>query len=269
MKLENYDARNFGWKLEGELGVITLDRPAKKNALTFEAYAELRDVYSALTSAKNVKAVVITGAEGNFCSGGDVMEIIGPLTKMAMPELLAFTRLTGSVVLAMQRCPQPIVAAVEGVCVGAGAILAMAADLRVASSDAKTGFVFSKVGLAGCDMGACAMLPRIIGRGRAAELLFTGRTMSAEEGRQWGFYNHVTEAGKALDAALAIAESLAAGPTFAHAVTKRMLNQEWNMDFEEAIESEAQAQAICMSTQDFERAYQAFRKKVTPEFRGD
>lgn len=269
MNFENYDARNFRWKLEGGIGVLTLDRPAKKNALTFEAYTELHDVFAALAMERGVKAVVITGAGGNFCSGGDVMEIIGPLTKMAMPQLLSFTRLTGSVVLAMQRCPQPIVAAVEGVCVGAGAILAMAADLRVASTKARTGFVFSKVGLAGCDMGACAMLPRIIGRGRAAELLFTGRMLSAQEGQQWGFYNHVAEAGETLDAALEVARKLASGPTFAHGVTKTMLNQEWNMGLDEAIESEAQAQAICMSTDDFERAYHAFCNKVTPKFSGD
>lgn len=269
MQFKNHEARNFRWNVESQVGLITLDRPAKKNALTFEAYAELRDVFDALAEAEDIKAVVMTGTGANFCSGGDVMEIIGPLTKMEMPELLSFTRLTGSVVVAMQRCPQPIVAAVEGICVGAGAILAMASDLRVASSKAKTGFVFSKVGLAGCDMGACAMLPRIIGRGRAAELLFTGRMMSAGEGQQWGFYNLVTQPGDAFSAALDFARALSSGPTFAHGVTKRMLNQEWSMSLEEAIESEAQAQAICMSTKDFERAYQAFRNKLTPEFRGN
>lgn len=259
--------RHFGWRVEGKVGVLTLDRPEKKNPLTFESYAELRDLFQSLCGENAVKSVVLTGAGGNFCSGGDVHEIIGPLTKMDLPGLLAFTRMTGDVVKAMRHCPQPVVAAVEGVCAGAGAILAMASDLRYAAPSAKTAFLFVRVGLAGADMGACAMLPRIVGQGRAAELLFTGRSMSAEEGLAWGFYNGLADAPLAV--ALETAKGLAAGPTFAHGVTKKMLHQEWDAGIDESIEMEAQAQAICMQTNDFRRAYEAFAQKKKPLFEGD
>jgi enoyl-CoA hydratase/carnithine racemase len=259
--------RHFQWRTEGKVGVLTLNRPERKNPLTFESYAELRDWFHELKTNPSVKAVVMTGAGGNFCSGGDVHEIIGPLTKMAMPQLLEFTRMTGDVVKAMRHCPQPVIAAVDGVCAGAGAILAMAADLRIASPGARVAFLFVRVGLAGCDMGACAMLPRIIGQGRAAELLYTGRSMSAEEGAAWGFFNRVVE--PSLPAALALAQELAAGPTLAHAMTKTMLHQEWNIGLDEAIEMEAQAQALLMKTKDFHRAYEAFAAKKKPAFQGD
>jgi enoyl-CoA hydratase/carnithine racemase len=259
--------KHFLWKAEGKVGVITLNRPEKKNPLTFESYAELRDFFSSLKGEKEIKTVVLSGAGGNFCSGGDVHEIIGPLTKMKMPQLLEFTRMTGDVVKAMRHCPQPVIAAVEGVSAGAGAILAMAADLRYASRDAKVAFLFTRVGLAGCDMGACAMLPRIVGQGRAAELLYSGRSMSAEEGLAWGFFNRVGE--RALDLAMQTAKELAAGPTFAHGMTKTMLHQEWNAGVDEAIEMEAQAQAVCMQTRDFRRAYEAFAAKKKPVFEGD
>ena len=263
--------RHFLWREEGEkrakVGVITLNRPERKNPLTFESYAELRDLFLALQSEKTIKAVVVGGAGGNFCSGGDVHEIIGPLTKMTMPELLAFTRMTGDVVKAMRHCPQPVIAAVDGVCAGAGAILAMACDLRYGAPSAKVAFLFVRVGLAGCDMGACAMLPRIIGQGRAAELLYTGRSMSAEEGLAWGFFNRVGE--KVLDISMETAQDLAAGPTAAHAMTKKMLHQEWNAGVDEAIEMEAQAQAILMQNKDFRRAYEAFAAKRKPAFEGD
>ena len=259
--------KHFRWHLDGKVGVVTLDRPEKKNPLTFESYAELRDHFRALQHSKDVKAVVVAGAGGNFCSGGDVHEIIGPLTKMAMPELLQFTRMTGDLVKAMRHCPQPVVAAVDGVCAGAGAIVAMASDLRYASPAAKTAFLFVRVGLAGADMGACTMLPRIIGQGRAAELLFTGRSMSADEGLAWGFFNGVS--ASPLEKAMETAKELATGPTFAHAMTKKMLHQEWNAGIDEAIEMEAQAQAICMQTNDFRRAYEAFAAKKKPEFKGD
>ena len=261
------EPKHFLWRREGKVGVIALNRPERKNPLTFESYAELRDLFHALKSEPTVKAVVITGQGGNFCSGGDVHEIIGPLTKMAMPELLAFTRMTGDVVKAMRHCPQPLVAAVDGVCAGAGAILAMACDLRVGSPAASTAFLFVRVGLAGCDMGACAMLPRIIGQGRAAELLYTGRSMSAEEGLAWGFFNRLAE--PPLLAAMELARSLAEGPAAAHAMTKTMLHQEWNAGVDEAIEMEAQAQAILMQNQDFRRAYEAFAAKRKPQFEGD
>jgi enoyl-CoA hydratase/carnithine racemase len=227
----------------------------------------LRDLFTSLNTEQSVRSIVITGAGGNFCSGGDVHEIIGPLTKMTMPELLAFTRMTGDVVKAMRHCPQPVIAAVEGVCAGAGAILAMACDLRYAAPSAKVAFLFVRVGLAGCDMGACAMLPRIIGQGRAAELLYTGRSMGAEEGLAWGFFNQVT--ASPFEAALATAKELAAGPTAAHAMTKKMLHQEWNAGIDEAIEMEAQAQALLMQTKDFRRAYEAFAAKRKPAFEGD
>jgi enoyl-CoA hydratase/carnithine racemase len=259
--------RHFLWRAEGKVGVVTLNRPDRKNPLTFESYAELRDLFQALGREPSVRSVVITGEGGNFCSGGDVHEIIGPLTKMTMPELLQFTRMTGDVVKAMRHCPQPVIAAIDGVCAGAGAILAMASDLRYASPGAKAAFLFVRVGLAGCDMGACAMLPRIIGQGRASELLYTGRSMSAEEGLAWGFYNRVVD--PVLPAAMELAQSLATGPTAAHAMTKKMLHQEWNVGVDEAIEMEAQAQAILMQNQDFRRAYEAFVAKKKPQFQGD
>ena len=255
------------WHVEGKVGVVTLNRPERKNPLTFESYAELRDLFSALRAEGQIKVVVLRGEGGNFCSGGDVHEIIGPLTKMTMPELLGFTRMTGDVVKAMRHCPQPVIAAVEGVCAGAGAILAMACDLRYAAPSAKTAFLFVRVGLAGCDMGACALLPRIIGQGRAAELLYTGRSMSAEEGAAWGFYNRVAD--PVLPVAMEAAHGLANGPTAAHAMTKKMLHQEWNAGVDEAIEMEAQAQAILMQNRDFRRAYEAFVAKQKPKFEGD
>ena len=258
---------HFGWAFDGGVATVTLDRPALKNPLTFESYAELRDLFRALVYARDVKAVVLTGAGDNFCSGGDVNEIIGPLTQMTMPRLLDFTRMTGDLVKAMRACPQPIVAAIDGVCVGAGAILAMASDLRLATPRAKVAFLFTRVGLAGCDMGACAMLPRIIGQGRAAELLYTGRVMTAQEGFAWGFHNRLVE--DVLAEATALAGTLAAGPTFAHGITKTQLNIEWAVSIETAIEMEAQAQAICMSTQDFRRAFEAFTTKRQPVFEGD
>jgi enoyl-CoA hydratase/carnithine racemase len=259
--------KHFLWRVEGKVGVITLNRPERKNPLTFESYAELRDLFVSLHSENEIKTVVISGAGGNFCSGGDVHEIIGPLTKMQMPELLAFTRMTGEVVKAMRHCPQPVLAAIDGVCAGAGAILAMACDLRYASPAAKVAFLFVRVGLAGCDMGACAILPRIIGQGRASELLYTGRSMSADEGLAWGFFNRLAD--PALPAALQAAQDLAAGPSAAHAMTKKMLHQEWNAGVDEAIEMEAQAQAILMQNQDFRRAYEAFAAKQKPVFQGD
>ena len=267
----SYAPRHFRWQAseDGRIATITLDRPEKKNPLTFESYAELRDLFRGLAAASDVRAVVLTGAGDNFSSGGDVFEIIGPLTRMAMPELLAFTRMTGDLVKAMRRCPQPIIAAVDGVCAGAGAMLALAADLRLATAAAKTVFLFTRVGLAGADMGACGLLPRVIGQGRAAELLFTGRSMSAEEGHGWGFYNRLVEPASLLREAEDWARALADGPWFAHGMTKTMLNQEWAMGIEELIESEAQAQAICMQTRDFERAYRAFVSKQKPVFEGD
>jgi enoyl-CoA hydratase/carnithine racemase len=264
-----FKPRHFLWALSERVGTVTLNRPERKNPLTFDSYAELRELFRALQYATDVKAVVITGAGGNFCSGGDVHEIIAPLTKMSMDGLLAFTHMTGDVVKAMRCCPQPIVAAVEGVCAGAGAILAMASDFRIASPETKTAFLFARVGLAGCDMGACAMLPRLIGLGRASELLYTGRVMTSEEGQQWGFFNRVVAAGSVLPEATKLAADIANGPTFAHAMTKRSLQQEWTMSLEEALEAEAQAQAICMQTGDFRRAYAAFAAKQSPVFKGD
>ena len=266
-----YAPRHFRWRAseDGRIATITLDRQEKKNPLTFESYAELRDLFRGLAAASDVRAVVLTGAGGNFSSGGDVFDIIEPLTRMAMPELLSFTRMTGDLVKAMRRCPQPIIAAVDGVCAGAGAILALAADLRLATPAAKTAFLFTRIGLAGADMGACGLLPRVIGQGRAAELLFTGRSMSAEEGHGWGFYNRLVEPVSLLKEAEDWARSLADGPWFAHGMTKTMLNQEWAMGIEELIESEAQAQAICMATGDFRRAFEAFAAKRRPEFQGN
>jgi enoyl-CoA hydratase/carnithine racemase len=259
--------KHFLWRTEGKVGVVTLNRPERKNPLTFESYAELRDHFRALKKSAEVKAIVITGAGGNFCSGGDVHEIIGPLTRMKPAGLLKFTRMTGDLVKAMRACPQPVIAAVEGVCAGAGAILAMASDLRYAAPSARVAFLFVRVGLAGCDMGACAMLPRIVGQGRAAELLYTGRSMSAEEGLAWGFFNRVAD--PVLPAALEAATSLATGPTLAHAVTKRMLHEEWDVGVDQAIDMEARAQAKLMEKNDFLRAYEAFAAKRKPEFKGD
>jgi enoyl-CoA hydratase/carnithine racemase len=259
--------KHFLWRAEGKVGVITLNRPERKNPLTFESYAELRDLFRDLSREASVKSIVLTGEGGNFSSGGDVHEIIGPLTKMQPAELLQFTRMTGDVVKAMRHCPQPIVAAVEGVCAGAGAILAMASDLRYAAPSAKVAFLFVRVGLAGCDMGACALLPRIIGQGRASELLYTGRSMNADEGLAWGFFNGMRE--KVLPLAMEQARELADGPTAAHAVTKRMLHEEWNVTVDEAIEMEAVAQAKLMENQDFRRAYEAFAAKRKPVFQGD
>jgi enoyl-CoA hydratase/carnithine racemase len=269
MNPETYAPRHFGWRFADGIAEITLDRPERKNPLTFDSYAELRDTFRALVHADDVRAVVLRGAGGNFCSGGDVHEIIGPLTEMDMKGLLAFTRMTGDLVKAMRGCPQPVIAAVDGICVGAGAILAMASDLRLATPTAKVAFLFTRVGLAGCDMGACAVLPRIVGQGRAAELLFTGRSMGAEEGERWGFFNRLVAADALADEARTLAAQLVAGPNFAHAMTKTMLNQEWNMGLDQAIEAEAQAQAICMQGQDFHRAYHAFVAKQKPVFEGD
>ena len=268
---KDYPARHFGWaaSADGRVATLTLNRPDKKNPLTFESYAELRDLFRDLVYASDVRAIVLTGAGDNFCSGGDVFEIIAPLTKMPMPELLAFTRMTGDLVKAMRRCPQPIVAAVDGVCAGAGAILAMACDLRLATPEARTAFLFARVGLAGADMGACGILPRLIGQGRAAELLFTGRAMTAEEGHRWGFFNALHAREDLQAQAAALARSLADGPWFAHRMTKTMLNQEWTMAIEELVEAEAQAQAICMATQDFRRAFEAFAARQRPQFQGD
>jgi enoyl-CoA hydratase/carnithine racemase len=267
--LANYEANNFKYQARDGVACITLDRPERKNPLTFDSYAEMRDLFRAMSQSSDVKVVVLTGAGENFCSGGDVHEIIGPLTELKMPGLLAFTRMTGDLVKAMRACPQPIIAAIDGVCAGAGAILAMASDLRLGTARSKTAFLFTRVGLAGCDMGACAILPRIIGQGRAAELLFTGRSMAGEEAERWGFLNRLCAPEELLSAAMGLAAELASGPTFAHGMTKKMLHQEWNMGLDEAIEAEAQAQAICMATNDFNRAYQAFVAKQKPEFKGD
>ena len=260
---------HFECRFEGSVAILRLTRPERKNPLTFESYAELRDWFGALQQAEDVDAVVFAPNGGNFSSGGDVHDIIGPLVGMDMRDLLAFTRMTGDLVKAMLACGKPVIAAVDGVCVGAGAIIAMASDIRLATRDAKTAFLFTRVGLAGCDMGACAMLPRIIGQSRAAELLYSGRSMSAEEGERWGFYSRLVEASALEDEALTLAQRIAEGPNFAHMMTKTMLNQEWSMTLDQAIEAEAQAQAICMQTRDFERAYQAFVAKDKPVFAGD
>ncbi len=263
-----YDPKHFLLALSGKVATVTLNRPERKNPLTFESYAELRDWFRALVQDPAIKTVVLTGAGSNFCSGGDVFEIIEPLTKMDMPDLLAFTRMTGHLVQAMRACPQPIVAAVDGVCAGAGAILAMASDIRLGTSRARTAFLFNRVGLAGCDMGACAILPRIIGQGRAAELLYTGRAMTGEEGERWGFFNRLVEPDTLLPEAQAVAETIAAGPSFANGITKTQLHQEWSMSVDQALESEAQAQAVCMATGDFRRAFEAFAAKRKPVFEG-
>ena len=268
---KDYTARHFRWQSsdDGRVATITLNRPEKKNPLTFESYAELRDLFRNLAYASDVRAVVIAGEGGNFCSGGDVFEIIEPLTKMPMPELLRFTRMTGDLVKAMKRAPQPIVAAIDGICAGAGAMIALAADMRLGTPSTKTAYLFTRVGLAGADMGACGLLPRVIGQGRATELLMTGRAMTADEGAAWGFFNALHPREEVVTKAQALARSLADGPYFAHTVTKTMLNQEWAMGIEEMVESEAQAQAICMMTQDFHRAFQAFAAKQAPKFEGD
>lgn len=267
----DYQATHFLWQTseDGRVATLTLNRPDRKNPLTFESYAELRDLFRNLVYASDVRTIVLTGAGGNFSSGGDVFEIIEPLTHMTMPDLLAFTRMTGDVVKAMRKCPQQIIAAVDGICAGAGAILAMASDLRIATPEAKTAFLFARVGLAGADMGACGILPRLIGQGRASELLYTGRFMSADEGERWGFFNALHPQGDLIGKAEALARNIADGPWFAHGMTKTMLNQEWAMGIEELVESEAQAQAICMATQDFRRAFEAFAAKQKPVFEGN
>jgi enoyl-CoA hydratase/carnithine racemase len=268
-KMENHAPEHFGWDVSGGVATITLTGAERKNPLTFESYAELRDTFFELRYAGDVRAVVLTGSGENFCSGGDVRDIIGPLTEMDMGGLLRFTRMTGDLVKAMRGCPQPVIAAIDGVCVGAGAAIATASDIRLGTSRAKVAFLFTRVGLAGCDMGCCAMLPRIIGQGRASELLFTGRSMSADEGERWGFFNRLVEPEDLAGEAKSLAESLASGPSFAHSMTKTMLDQEWAMSLDAAIESEAQSQAICMQTKDFERAYRAFIEKKRPDFEGD
>jgi enoyl-CoA hydratase/carnithine racemase len=267
--MAGYAATHFRWQVSERVATITLNRPERKNPLTFESYAELRDLFHHLKWADDVRAVVIVGEGGNFCSGGDVHEIIGPLVALKAPELLMFTRMTGELVKMMRVCPQPIVAAVDGVCAGAGAILAMASDMRLGTARSKTAFLFNRVGLAGCDMGACALLPRIIGQGRASELLYTGRAMAGEEAERWGFLNRLCAPEDLLAQAQALAADLASGPAFANGITKTMLHQEWAMTIEQAIEAEAQAQAICMLTEDFSRAYHAFAAKQKPRFEGN
>lgn len=265
-----HQAQHFSWQCAADgVAVLTLNRPERKNPLTFESYAELLELFTALRHANDVRVVVLQGSDGNFCSGGDVHDIIAPLTRMSMPELLSFTRMTGDLVKAMRMCPQPVIAAIDGVCAGAGAMLALASDLRLGTAQARISYLFSRVGLAGADMGACTLLPRVIGQGRASELLFSGRAMTAAEGLAWGFFNQLHDAADLPQAALLLARSLAEGPTFAHGMTKNMLHQEWNMSLDQAIEAEAQAQAICMQTQDFHRAYQAFAAKQRPVFEGN
>lgn len=269
MKASELATTHVGWSVDGKVATLTLSRPERKNPLTFESYAEIRDVFRRLADADDVKAVVLTGAGENFCSGGDVHDIIGPLIEMDLPAKLRFTRMTGDLVLAMRTCPQPIVGAIDGVAAGAGAILAMACDLRVGTPRATVAFLFNRVGLAGADMGACAILPRIVGHGRASELLFTGRSIGGDEAERWGFFNRLCRPEAVLAEAQALARSLADGPTFANAMTKRMLHKEWDMSLDEAIESEAQAQAICMQTEDFARAYRAFSARNRPVFEGN
>jgi len=269
LPLSDYLGRRVRFVVDHKVATITLDRPLKKNPLTFESYAELGDIFRAAAKDKSVKAIVVTGAGGNFSSGGDVFEIIGPLVEMPTTGLLEFTRTTGEVVKAMRACPQPIVAAIDGVCAGAGAIIAMASDLRIGTAAAKVAFLFNRVGLAGCDMGACAILPRIVGHGRAAELLYTGRVLGGEEAERWGFFNRLATPDTLLTSAQALARELANGPTFATAMTKRMLETEWAMSVETAIEAEAVAQALCMETEDFARAYRAFAAKQKPAFEGN
>ena len=269
LPLAGYNARHVRLAVDGKVATITLDRPDKKNPLTFESYAEIVDLFRAAAKEKAVKAFVVTGAGGNFCSGGDVFEIIKPLVEMETAQLLDFTRITGEVVKAMRSCPQPIIAAIDGVCAGAGAIIAMASDIRIGTAGAKVAFLFNRVGLAGCDMGACAILPRIIGQGRAAELLYTGRVLGVEEAERFGFLNRLVAPEAVLREAQRLAAELAAGPTFANAMTKRMLEMEWAMSVESAIEAEAVAQALCMETEDFARAFRAFAAKQKPVFEGN
>jgi enoyl-CoA hydratase/carnithine racemase len=269
MKMKDFKPAHFNWRVDGAVAVITLMRPERKNPMTFESYAELRDTFRQLADADDIGAVVFGSNGGNFCSGGDVHDIIGPLLDKDMKGLLAFTRMTGDLMKAMRACPQPVIAAIDGICVGAGAMIALFSDIRFGTPQAKTAFLFNRVGLAGCDMGACAMLPRVIGQGRAAELLFTGRVMSADEGERWGFFNRLAAAEQLETEAVALAHRLAEGPTFANMMTKTMLAQEWSMSLDQAIEAEAQAQAICMQTQDFRRAYDAFVAKEKPRFAGD
>jgi enoyl-CoA hydratase/carnithine racemase len=269
MTMRDLKPQHFLWRMAGNVAVIQLARPERKNPLTFESYAELRDTFRALAESDDVKAVVIASNGGNFCSGGDVHDIIGPLLARDMKGLLAFTRMTGDLVKAIRNCPQPVIAAVDGVCVGAGAMVALFADIRFGTPNAKTAFLFTRVGLAGCDMGACAMLPRVIGQGRATDLLFSGRTMTADEGERWGFFNRLVAPDKLESDAIAYAHQLANGPSFGHMMTKTMLNQEWSMTIDQAIEAEAQAQALCMQTRDFRRAYDAFVAKQKPVFAGD
>jgi enoyl-CoA hydratase/carnithine racemase len=264
-----YRPRHFAWRHEGRVGFVTLNRPERKNPLTFESYAELRDLFRALVTAPGIRAVVISGAGGNFCSGGDVHEIIGPLTGKDLEGLRAFTHMTGDLVKAMRACPQPIIAAVDGVCAGAGAILAMASDFRLGTPRASTAFLFTRVGLAGCDMGACSILPRIIGQGRASELLYTGRAMTCDEALAWGFFNRLVAPEALIEAAGGLAAQIATGPTLAHAVTKRMLHAEWSLPVDAAIDAEAEAQAACMQSEDFRRAYRAFVAREKPRFEGD
>lgn len=268
-RLAGYEAKHFVWQVQAGVATLTLNRPERKNPLTFDSYAEMRDLFYQLKWAEDVHAVVVVGAGDNFCSGGDVHEIIGPLIQLKAPELLMFTRMTGELVKNMRACPQPIVAAVDGVCAGAGAIMAMASDLRLGTARSKTAFLFNRVGLAGCDMGACAMLPRIIGQGRASDLLYTGRSLGGDEGERWGWFNRLCEPDALLGQAQALAAQIAEGPTFANGITKTMLHQEWAMTLDQAIEAEAQAQALCMLTEDFGRAYRAFAAKQKPKFEGN
>ena len=269
LKAAEWQPKHFKWSVKDRVATVSLNRPERKNPLSFDSYAELRDTFHKLQYADDVRAVVWTGEGGNFCSGGDVHEIIGPLTKMDMDGLLTFTRMTGNLIKEMRQCPQPIISAVDGICAGAGAIVAMASDMRYGTPECKTAFLFVRVGLAGCDMGACSILPRIIGQGRASELLYTGRVMTAAEGQAWGYFNDVVPKDKLNERALAMANEIAEGPYFGHAMTKKCLHQEWNMGIDEAIEAEAEAQAICMQTKDYERAYLAFVNKQKPVFAGD
>ena len=268
-KAADIKPKHFGWRLEGKVAIVALNRPERKNPLTMESYAELRDTFQALTYVDEIKTVIFTGEGGNFCSGGDVHDIIGPLLDMDMTGLMNFTRMTGDLVKSIRKCPQTVIAAIDGICAGAGACVAMAADLRIGTPEAKVAFLFVRVGLSGADMGACAMLPRIIGQGRAQELLFTGRSMGGEEAERWGFFNRLVAQSELMAEAEKLAQSLANGPTFGHAMTKMMINKEWDMNLDEFIEAEAQAQAICMQTRDFQRAYDAFVKKERPVFAGD
>lgn len=269
--LRQYQAAHFDWECsdDGRIATITLNRPERKNPLTFDSYAELRELFRRLVYASDVRVVILRGAGGNFCSGGDVFEIIEPLTRMSMPQLLEFTRMTGDLIKAMRRAPQPVICAIDGICAGAGAMLALAADFRLATPEARTAFLFTRVGLAGADMGACGLLPRMIGTARATDLLMTGRSMSAQEGLDWGFFKALCPADQLQAEAVQLARSLADGPWFAHGITKTMINQEWAMGIEEMIESEAQAQALCMATQDFRRAFEAFAAKRQPQFAGN